>query len=132
MSPRIDRLAAFAVVLVCSGCGASTPSPQPPSTLSAPPGITTAGAVVEHLQNDRHVLLHPVDTTATDCAQAGCAQSVSTDRFTIMSFPGTGAAQRYAADHGLRQVASIVVDFSPTVPEPEREDLWADVTRSVD
>ncbi|MBX7454558.1 hypothetical protein GR927_41820 [Mycolicibacterium sp. 3033] len=128
------RLCAGMVLAVCCA-GCSGPSPAEPETMThtAPPAaLSVASMVVDHLQSEDHVLLHPVDTTRSDCPQAGCAQAVTTDRFTIMSFPGTGVAQRYAADRGLRQVASIVVEFAPTVPDNERDQLWADITHTVD
>lgn len=123
---------AVGLAVWCAGCASQAPSPQPTVTHSAPAETSTAGAVVDHLQNDDHVLLHPMDTTASDCPRAGCAQAIGTDRFTIMSFSGTGAAQRYAADHGFRQIASVVVDFSPTVSEQERDRLWAEISRMID
>ncbi|TRW86322.1 hypothetical protein FK535_07640 [Mycolicibacterium sp. 018/SC-01/001] len=132
MTPRIVLLCASVTLLACGGCHASPPPSAPTVTHAAPEGATTAGVVVDHLQAERHILLNPVDTTRADCPQAGCAQAVTTNRFTVMSFAGTGAAQRYAGDRGLRQIATIVVAFSPTVPEPERDELWADIERTVD
>lgn len=132
MTPRFVLLAASVLVLICGGCHASASSPPQAVTHVAPPGTTTAGAVVDHLQSQKQILLHPVDMTAVDCARSGCAQAVATDRFTIMSFAGTGAAQRYAADRGLRQIATIVVEFAPTVPDSERDELWTAITQSVD
>ncbi len=123
---------AAVLALCCAGCAAPAPAPRETVTHSAPAGTSTAGVVVDHLQSQNHILLHPADTTSSDCAHAGCAQAVTTDRFTIMSFSGTGAAQRYAADHGLRQIATIVVDFSPTVSDQERDELWAEISRMVD
>lgn len=131
MSRRL--CAGVVLALCCAGCSGTSPSEPETVTHSAPPAaVSVAQLVVDRLQSEDHVVLHPVDTTRSNCPQAGCAQAVTTDRFTIMSFPGTGVAQRYAADRGLRQVASIVVAFAPTVPENERDQLWAEITHTVD
>lgn len=129
---RAGLCAAMGLALWCAGCTSQAPSPQPTATHSAPADTSIAGVVVDHLQRENHVLLHPVDTTAPDCQRVGCAQAIGTDKFMIMSFSRTGDAQRYAADHGFRQIETIVVDFSPTVPEQERDQLWTEISRMVD
>jgi hypothetical protein len=124
--------AAISLALLCAGCTSQAPPPQPTVTDSAPADTSIAGEVVDHLQKENHIPLHPVDTTASDCPRAHCAQAIGTDKFTIMSFSRTGDAQHYAADHGFRQIATIVVDFSPNVPDEDRDQMWAEISRMVD
>ena len=47
-----------------------------------------------------------------------------------MSFPTTGDAQRFAADHALEQVGTLVVDFSPTLSKAERDALWHSIAEN--
>ena len=72
-----------------------------------------------------------MDTSAADCPTIGCAQSITTERMQVLSFRTSGAAQVYAADHGMRQVMTVVVAFAPTVHADERQAYWAAVTRLV-
>jgi hypothetical protein len=124
-------LAVVAVTACCVGCGGPAGAAQS-VTHTPDPAATTASAVVDALTSDHVTILHPVDTTAADCANAGCAQAITTDRFRIMSFSSSGAATKYAADHGMEQVESIAVGFSPVVPQPERDRLWRAITHVVD
>jgi hypothetical protein len=123
-------LSVAAVALCCAACGSAgagqavTHTPQP--------GAATAGEIIDALASEHYTILHPVDTTSADCPAAGCAQSVTTDRFRIMSFSTSGAATKYAAEHGMEQVESIAVGYSPVVPQSERDRLWAAIVHVVD
>ena len=116
----------------CAGCSAGTPPQQQPTrTAPATGGTATAQLIVDNLVRSGQAVHNPVDTTAVDCPDAGCAQAVTSDRFQVMSFATTGAAQRYAGTHESRQVETIVVNFSPADPESERDALWSQITRMV-
>lgn len=127
---QLSRMIAVLGAVCCTAC--STPASVTEVTHHPPQGwAPSAAAVVDRLENDGKVVLHPMDTTSTDCAGAGCEQVITTDRFRIMSFSTTGNAQIYAADRGLRQVETLVVDFSPTVAEPARDRLWSQISQLV-
>jgi hypothetical protein len=130
---RVFVSAVATALTLCVGCAPGAPSTAPSSTDNPTEEFdtTVAGTVISNLEKDDHINLHPVDTTSADCPAVGCAQSVTTDKFRIMSFKTTGAAQRYAGTHGLRQLEALVVDFPPTVPAPERDALWSRITRMV-
>ncbi|ART72932.1 hypothetical protein BTO20_34140 [Mycobacterium dioxanotrophicus] len=70
-----------------------------------------------------------MDSSAADCPRIGCAQSITTERMQVLSFRTSGAAQLYAADHGMRQVMTVVVAFGPTMHAEERQAYWAAITR---
>lgn len=126
--------AGLLVAVLCgAGCASEEPAPAAPTSQSPAPGAgtSTARALVDALARDGQPVLDPVDTTAVDCKDAGCAQAITTDRFRVLSFPSTGAAQRYAADHGMRQIGILAVDFSPAVPDTERDEIWTEITRLV-
>lgn len=80
----------------------------------------TARGVLAALNEKGLAARNPVDTTAQECPDAGCDQSVVTDTLRVKSFPTTARAETYAANHGLFQVETIVVAFAPPVPEAER------------
>lgn len=132
---RISLAAAgVGVALGCGGCSLEPPAPvQNRATSSLSPaellGTMTAGQVVDALPRAGLTVLHPVDATSAECPKAGCDQDVVTDRFRIMSFPSTGAAEKYATDHGARQVETLTVSFSPSVPDVERNEYWAAIVR---
>jgi hypothetical protein len=122
--------AVLAVPLWAGGCGDEPAMQSPVVTHSAPAAFgLSARQVVDSLANHGLVVLHPVDTTSADCATVGCTQAVTTDRFRVLSFGSTGAAQKYAADGGYRQVENVVVTFAPPVPDAERDDIWASITK---
>lgn len=120
-----------ATVLCLAGCG--EPVTESPRTTHGGPSAfgMTAGDVVHALENSGQVILHPTDTTSADCPSIGCVQAVTTDRFRILSFRGTGVAQKYAGEKALHQVENVVVSFSPPVPPDERSRIWSAVTRAV-
>ncbi len=129
------RYLLLAVALTCGACGSWDPPPpvQAPATASLSPaellGAMTAHQVVDALPREGLPTVRPVDSTAAECPDAGCDQSIVTDRFRIMSFPSTSAAEKYAADHGARQVATLAVTFSPGVPPDEQNRYWAAIVR---
>lgn len=129
----IRRDAALLVVLAlgCGACATPDSAPADPSSRSSsvPLVSRTAEQLVRELQRDGLDVDHPVEATDSSCAQAGCNQAVVTDRFRLLVFPTTGAAQTYAAKHGMRQIETLAVGFAPVVPEAERDRYWAAIVR---
>lgn len=112
-----------------SACGISTaPHTETPQSGSAS-SSHIARDVVEELKRSGLQLGRSVDTSAADCPRIGCAQSITTERMQVLSFRTSGAAQVYAADHGMRQVMTVVVAFAPTMHVEERQAYWAAITR---
>lgn len=91
----------------------------------------TARGVVDALHRAGFAAANPVDTTAQECPDAGCDQSIVTDTLQVKSFSTTGRAQKYAATQGLFQVGTVVVEFAPSVPQSERERYRAQLQRVV-
>lgn len=87
----------------------------------------TARGVVVSLNEKGFAAPNPVDTTAQECPDAGCDQSIVTDTLRLKSFLTTARAETYAADHGLFQVQTIVVAFAPPVPEAEQARYRAEI-----
>lgn len=118
---------------VCAVLGSSCAAPKAPRTKTPWPASASsshiARDVVEALMRSGLQPGRPVDTSAMHCPEIGCAQSITTDRMQVLSFRTTGAAQIYAADHGMRQVMTVVVAFAPTVHVEERQTYWAAITR---
>ena len=133
--------ASLAAVFLVGGCASRLPGyPAPamssgtvPSPLAADAtrggelDALTAGGVVEALDDRGFAVPKPLDTTAQECPAAGCDQSIVTDTLRVKSFPTTAGAQKYAGDHGLRQVQTIVVAFAPPIPPAEQDLYWAQI-----
>jgi hypothetical protein len=129
------RLSLFVGIAVsCGACSSWDPPPpvQAPATAAENPavllGAMSARQLVDALPGAGVPTLHPVDDTGAQCPGVGCDQSIVTDAFRVMSFPSTGAAERYAADHEARQVETLAVSFSPNVPAAERDRDWNAIT----
>ena len=142
-SSHLAKAVAGAGVLLagCSPGPAPSPSSPPASTQAATPGgpalragplgALTAHGVVQALTQAGLPVVNPVDTTAKDCAAAGCQQAVVTDQFRVESFATTGQAQRYGAEHKMLQVQSVVMEFASNLPEAQRQRYWAEVVRQM-
>ena len=117
------------IVLGCAACSSPSSTMQEPHRVSAPavaPLVPmTAGQLVETLAREGLEVDHPADTTVNECAQVGCVQSIVTDRFRLLTFPTTGAAQIYAGRQKMRQVETIVVGFAPVVPDDKKDQYWS-------
>jgi hypothetical protein len=121
--PKIAYLTA--VALSAAAC-ASTPSAPP---TDAGPANTQAMAIVQAITKQGFSAPNPRDTTAKDCGEIRCDQSVVTDTVTVRSFGTNGRAEIYAKPLGLDQVASVVVSFAPTVPQAEQARYWAAIQK---
>lgn len=122
-SQRVAYL--MAVVLSAAAC-ASTPSAPPSDTGRA---NTQAMAIVQAITKQGFAAPNPRDTTAQDCGEIRCDQSVVTDTVTVRSFGTNGRAEIYAKPLGLDQVASVVVSFAPNVPQAEQARYWAAIQK---
>lgn len=118
------------VVMSCVACSSWDTETQAhaPVTAAEDPavllGSMTARQVVDALPRAGIATVHPVDDTDSQCPSAGCLQSVSTDAFRVMSFPSTGRAEAYAADHQGRSVETLAVTFPANVPAADRDRDW--------
>ncbi len=137
-------VALAAAVLLAAGCAGPPDSSSSGTGASAQPlesavdapgsgplGAPTARDIIKALSGDELEILHPVDNTSRECPVVGCVQSVVTDRLRVKSFATTGQAQIYAADRGLMQVETVVVEFAPAVSEAERQRYWSDIVAMV-
>lgn len=108
---------------------------QAPATASLSPaellGAMSAHQVVDALPKNGLPVVNPVDSTAAECPGSGCTQAIVTDRFRILSFPSTSAAENYAASHGARQVETLAVLFSPNVSAAEQDRYWTGIVNFV-
>ncbi len=111
----------------------AVPEPHTQSDFRAnrtgPLGAPGARDLVKALAGGDLDILHPVDNTSRECPLVGCEQSVVTDRLRVKSFATTGQAQRFAADRGLLQVETIVVEFAPAVSKAERDRYWTEIVK---
>ena len=135
--------AGLMVGYLISGCSNRAPTypvsgSPPPSTVSSLAGTSirggemqalTARGVVDALDKAGFLVPHPQDATSYDCATAGCDQSIVTDTVRVKSFPTTGRAEIYAADHGLDQVETIVVAFAPQITQAEHDRYWTQIQK---
>jgi hypothetical protein len=90
-------------------------------------GALSARGLVDALAARGFAVPNLVVSTALECPAAGCDQSVVTDTVRVMSFASTARAQKYAGDHGLRQIETIVVEFAPPLFSAERDRYWAEI-----
>lgn len=133
MTRRIALLVACVVVLL-GACSWDTPAPvQAPASARLSPaellGVPTAQQVVNALPREGLSVVNPVDGTAAECSTNGCDQEIITDRFRILSFSNTAAAEKYAAAHEARQVETLAVSFSPNVPPAEQDSYWKAIVK---
>lgn len=142
MSLRI-RIIAACLVAGCLLCSCSSKLPGYPAPASSSPGAPSplastmtrdgefgalsARGVVDALSKTGFAVPKPVDTTAQECPDAGCDQSVVTDTLRVKSFPTTARAQGFALDHGLRQVETVVVEFAPPLTQADQDRYWAQI-----
>lgn len=123
-------------VVVLTGCSSAlSDAAAEPSTAGARMEQTqtlTADALVDALNSAGFEVPNPLDTTAQDCAVAGCRQSITTDTLRVESFATTASAQQYAAPRGLYQVEGIVVSFAPPLPAAEKERYRLEIQKLVE
>lgn len=113
--------------VACSSWDTETQAHAPVSAAENPAvllGSMTARQVVDALPRAGVATVRPVDDTDAQCPTAGCVQSIVTDGFRVMSFPSTGKAESYAADHQGRSVETIAVTFPATVAAADRDRDW--------
>lgn len=139
----LARIIGACLVASCLLCSCSSKLPGYPAPASSSPGVPstlastmtrggelgalTARGVVDALGKTGFAVPKPVDTTAQECPEAGCDQSVVTDTLRVKSFATTARAQGFALDHGLRQVETVVVEFAPPLTQAEQDRYWAQI-----
>lgn len=124
--------AAVLFIATCAaGCANAESAPVKITHTGQAAVMVTARHLVNTLESSGQAVLHPTDTTSADCGSVGCAQAITTDRFRLLSFGTTGAAQKYGADRGLKQVENVVISFAPPVPPAERESIWTAIVKAV-
>jgi hypothetical protein len=137
---RIVTASLLAVCLV-SGCSSRPPGYPAHQTSAAASSSSlaatatrggeldalTARGLVNALNRTGFAAPKPVDTTAQECPDAGCDQSIVTDTLRVKSFSTTARAQKYASEHGLYQVETVVVVFAPPLPQAEQARYWAQI-----
>lgn len=121
-----QKLAYLTAVVFSAAACASTPSVPPADT---GPANNQAMTIVQAITKQGLAAPNPRDTTAQDCGEIRCDQSVVTDTVTVRSFGTNGRAEIYARPLGLDQVASVVVSFAPNVPEAEQTRYWAAIQK---
>jgi hypothetical protein len=107
---------------VVGACGSRTPTTQSTggsaqvilNTASAPglvAAFTKAGLQVPN----------PHDVTQAKCPPIGCVEAIDSDTVSIIKFPGTGKAERFAgATPDIYLIEDIVLVFTPAVPASQR------------
>jgi len=125
-SRRLGAIACLAAAVVSAACSA-------PRSAQTPDGVgaskTEATEVVNAIVKAGFSAPNSRDTTAQDCGEIGCDQSVVTDTVTVRSFGTTGRAEIYAKPLGLDQVLNLVVSFAPDVPAGEQSRYWAEIQK---
>jgi hypothetical protein len=123
---RLGAIACLAATMVSVGCSG-------PRTAQTPDGVgaskTEATEVVDAIVKAGFSAPHPRDTTAQDCGDIGCDQSVVTDTVTVRSFGTTGRAETYAKPLGLDQMLNLVVTFAPNVSAGEQSRYWGQIQK---
>jgi hypothetical protein len=117
-----------AAVLSVGACSGPRSAPAPANGGASKSEATD---VVNKIVKAGYSAPHPRDTTAQDCPDIGCDQSVVTDTVTVRSFGTTGRAEIYAKPLGLDQVLNLVVSFAPNVPAAEQARTWDGIQKLV-
>jgi hypothetical protein len=124
---RLGAIACLAAAVL------STVACSGPRTAQTPDGVgtsrTEATDVVNAIVKAGFSAPNPRDTTAEDCSQIGCDQSVVTDTVTVRSFGTTGRAETYAKPLGLDQMLNLVVVFAPNVSTSEQSRYWGEIEK---
>ena len=137
---RVGAVAALVPIFVAA-CATATPNIHQPSSVgvssagSAPLGssvsaqrrspVVTAASIVDSLARKGFEVPNQLDTTAQECPDAGCEQSIVTDTLRVKSFSTARRATFYAMAHALRHVSTVAVSFAPPLTPSARERYWA-------
>jgi hypothetical protein len=128
-SPRLGAGTCLAAaILSMAACSSPRPAPAPTGSGAS---RTAAMEVVNAIDKAGFSAPNPRDTTAQDCGEIGCDQSVVTDTVTVRSFGTTGRAEIYAKPLGLDQVLNLVVSFAPNVSAGDQSRYWAAIQKLV-
>src|ERR1700712_1213253 len=128
MNRRRLRASACLAVAVLSVAACSGPR-SAPAPANGGASKTEATDVVTKITKAGYSAPNPRDTTAQDCGDIGCDQSVVTDTVTVRSFGTTGRAETYAKPLGLDQMLNLVVTFAPNVSAGEQSRYWGQIQK---
>ena len=136
-----------ATLLFAAACSTAVPDSRRPSPATTPQSYAstnglatrdgelealTARGLIDALVTAGFAAPNPLNTSAQECATAGCTQSIVTDTLRIKSFPTTAQAEQYAIPRGLYQVETIAISFAPPVTDAERKRYEREISELVD
>lgn len=105
-----------------SACATRAPTAQ--SSVGGAQAIlntATASGLVAAFTKAGLQVPNPRDVTQAKCPPIGCVEAVDSDTVSIIKFPGTGKAERFAgATPDIFLIEDIVLVFSPAVPAAQR------------
>lgn len=115
-------MAILITAFVVSACGTRTPTAQ-----SSVPGArvvlntATASGLVAAFTKAGLQVPNPRDVTEAKCPPIGCVEAVDSDTVSVIKFPGTGKAERFAgATSDMYLIEDIVLVFTAAVPAGQR------------
>lgn len=108
---------------VVAACSAHTPTHQP----AAPTGrvilnTTTVAEIVTSFTKAGLPVPNVHDVTASKCPPIGCIDAIDSDTVSIIKFPSTGAAQRFAGSTpDMYLIEDVVLVFTQAVRADQRD-----------
>jgi hypothetical protein len=125
-------VAVSAAGLVIAACGGPAPGiHQQPGHPGGPVRLntTTIAEVMASFTDAGLAVPNAHNVTAQKCPRIGCIDAVDTDTVSIMKFPSTGSAERYAGSvQNMFLVEDVLLTFAPTV-SAEAKHAYEQVTK---
>lgn len=123
VSRRTKLAVAAALAAVVQACAAHTAVGPAPSTARVPASLNNV-SVTTLLDDFRKADLpapNARDVTASKCPKLRCLEATDTDTVSVLKFPSTGSAEKYAGEiSNIYQVEDVVVVFAPTLTASQR------------
>ncbi len=121
-------------VVMLTAC--AHPEPVGPTTKSTDGPVQlngiSASRLIEAFTRARLPTANPRDVTDVKCPRANCLQAIDTDTLSVIKFPTTGLAQKYAGSmSNVYQVEDLVLVFAPAVTAGLKSDYEKVVERAV-
>lgn len=117
-----------------ASCGQPQPGASGAHSADAPMPLNgvTARQLVATLSREGLPAANPHDVTTEMCPKVRCVEAVDTDSVSVLKFPATGLAQKYAGSlSNSFQVEDVVMVFTPTVTPEMKRDYENVVERSL-